>query len=43
MTLEMFQQPQETRGRRTRRVGTAGKPAIRTYVLSGALCASLSR
>jgi DNA invertase Pin-like site-specific DNA recombinase len=40
MSLEMFQQLQETRRRRTRRTGVAGKPAIRTYVLSGALCAS---
>ena len=40
MPLETYQQLQETRRRRTRRVGIAGKPAIRTYVLSGALCAS---
>lgn len=40
MPLGVFQQLEETRRRRTRRMGVAGKPAIRTYVLSGALCAS---
>ena len=40
MPLEMFQALQETRRHRTRRVGVAGRPATRAYVLSGAVCAS---
>lgn len=40
MPLEMFQGLQEMRRRRTRRAGVAGKPPVRIYVLSGALCAA---